>query len=85
MSQADIAGMIGTTEKNIGRWENGQNQPSVSSLAAIAKATGRDIDFFLTADSPSGSDDEDEEVAALPLDDYLRVLVRKIIREEVKS
>lgn len=82
MTQAQLARAIQTTERNIIRWENGQNQPRVASVAAIAKATGHDIDFFLTGSTES---DEDEEAAlqSMTLDEYLRVRIREILREEV--
>ena len=80
MSQVQLARAIGSTEKNISRWENGQNQPRLSSVVAIANATGHDIDFFLTG-STEGEDDE--EAAALTLDDYLRARIKQIMREEL--
>jgi transcriptional regulator with XRE-family HTH domain len=80
MTQAQLARAIQTTEKNISRWESDLNQPRVSSVVAIAKATGRDLDFFLTG---SAEADEDEETSgAMTLDDYLRVRVRQILAEE---
>lgn len=80
MSQAQLARAIQSTEKNIQRWETGQNQPRVSSVALIAKATGHDIDFFLTA---SDEADDDEEAAGMTLDAYLRSRIREILREEL--
>lgn len=80
MSQAQLAREIHSTEKNIQRWENGQNQPRVSSVALIAEATGHEIDFFLTGSSEA---DDDEEAAAMTLDAYLRLRVRQILREEL--
>lgn len=80
MSQSQLARAIGSTEKNISRWENGQNQPRLASVAAIASATGHDIDFFLTG-STEGEDDE--EAAAVTLDEYLRLRVKQIMREEL--
>jgi transcriptional regulator with XRE-family HTH domain len=78
MTQAQLSRAISTSEKNIARWETSQNQPRISSVAAIAKATGHDIDFFLTGTEDA---DEDEEAAVLTLDDYLRIRVRQIIGE----
>lgn len=82
LTQGQLARTIETSERNVIRWENEQNQPRVESVAAIAKATGRDLDFFLTGSSES---DDDEEAAALSLDDYLRVRVRQILREETAA
>ncbi len=80
MTQSQLARAIQTTEKNIGRWENEQNQPRIESVAAIAKATGRDVDFFVTA--AAAVDDGDEEPSALTLDEYLRARVLQILAEE---
>lgn len=83
MSQTQLARKIGTTEKNISRWENTLNQPRLASVAAIAQATGHDIDFFLT----ESSEDDDEESSALTaaeMDLYLTLharLQRSLIRE----
>lgn len=80
MTQAQLARSIETTERNIIRWENSQNQPRVSSVAAIAKATGRDLDFFLTGSAEG--EEEDEESSALTLDEYLRLRIRQMLVEE---
>jgi transcriptional regulator with XRE-family HTH domain len=79
MTQAQLARSIQTPERNIIRWENDQNQPRVEHVAAIAKATGRDLDFFLTG---SAEADDELETSALSLDDYLRARVRQILAEE---
>jgi len=47
MSQGQLARQIGTSERNIVRWETSKNQPRVESIAAIAEATGHDIDSLL--------------------------------------
>lgn len=82
LSQSQLARVIRTSERNIARWENSQNQPRISSVAAIAQATGRDIDFFLTGSSEA--DDDEEAAQALTLDEYLRLRIRAIVREEVE-
>jgi transcriptional regulator with XRE-family HTH domain len=79
LSQAQLARKLRTTEKNVSRWEGGENEPRIGALAAIARATGRDLDFFLTGSSEA---DEDEEAAVLSLDEYLRVRIRSILQEE---
>lgn len=60
MSQSQLARAVQTTERNIMRWESSSNQPRVESVVAIAQATGRDLDFFLTG----ASEEEDDEEAA---------------------
>lgn len=56
MTQAALARAIGTTERNIVRWETSKNQPRALSIAAIAQATGTDLVSLL-----NGSDEDDEE------------------------
>ncbi len=55
MSQGQLARQIGTSERNIVRWETSKNQPRVESIAAIAEATGHDIDSLLDPVDPARS------------------------------
>src|SRR5205823_4848239 len=82
MTQAHLARAINTSERNIARWENGPNQPRVSSVAAIAAATGKTIDYFLT---PNGDSDDDEESEPVTLDEFLRMRIRQMLREETTA
>ncbi|HVL53952.1 MAG TPA: helix-turn-helix transcriptional regulator [Vitreimonas sp.] len=84
MSQSQLARQVGTSERNIVRWENSKNQPRVESVAAIAEATGRDVDFFLSVNGASGDEDE-EESEAVTLDDFLRLRIRQLLREEAAA
>src|SRR5205085_2374743 len=81
LTQSQLARAIKTTERNVARWEGGDNEPRVSHIAAIAHATGRDLDFFLTGSTEA----EEDEEAALSLDEYLRVRVRQILHEELEA
>jgi transcriptional regulator with XRE-family HTH domain len=82
MTQAQLARSIRTTERNVVRWENSQNQPRVSSLHAIAEATGHTVDYFLSA--AGDEDDEESDPAAMTIDDYLRLRIRQIVHEETR-
>jgi transcriptional regulator with XRE-family HTH domain len=62
-TQNDLAHQLGVEQGHVSRWERGRVAPGARSLAAIAEATGRDIEFFLT-----GADAEDEDEAVLPAD-----------------
>lgn len=64
MTQAALARATGVSERNIVRWENDQHAPRFEHVAAIAAATGRDVDYF-TAPELS-SETEDEEAARVP-------------------
>lgn len=81
MSRTDLAISIRSSERNIARWESGQNQPRISSVAAIADATGHDIDFFLSGSEEAEDDEESDSMKTL--DGYLRLRIRQILREEV--
>lgn len=69
LSRGDLAHRVRTLSSDsiksdsgtIRRWEKGLNEPSASAVACIAKATGKDIEFFYE----QGGDDELEEEAAL--------------------
>jgi transcriptional regulator with XRE-family HTH domain len=60
MTQAALAVAAGTRERNIIRWENDQHSPRFEHVAAIAKATGKDIEFFV-AEAESTDDDEESD------------------------
>jgi transcriptional regulator with XRE-family HTH domain len=60
-THADLARATGKSETNVGRWERGQHEPRGEAVVAIARATGRDIEFFYI--DGDGEDDEDAEAA----------------------
>lgn len=62
MTQAELARKAGVSERNIVRWENDQHAPRVDHIAAIAQATGRDVEFFLTEEAA-----EEDDVSSQPL------------------
>lgn len=59
-SQADLAYALKVSERNIGRWERGENEPRGEAVVAIATATGHDVEFFYTE---ANSEDDDLEAA----------------------
>jgi transcriptional regulator with XRE-family HTH domain len=78
MSRTELARAAKTSERNLARWVSGQNQPRIESVAAIAEATGHDIDFFLTGTN----EDEDESEAALTRD--LMNVVERLVDRRMK-
>jgi len=76
MSQAQLARRIGTTEKNVSRWENTKNQPRLASVAEIAQATGHDIDFFLTESSEDDDEESEQPLTPAEMDLYLALHAR---------
>lgn len=51
LSQEQLARRLGTTQSVISRWERGHDEPRVSTLGAIARATGRRLVVDLVDDS----------------------------------
>jgi transcriptional regulator with XRE-family HTH domain len=83
MTQAALARAAGTRERNIIRWENDQHAPRFEHVAAIARATGKDIAFF--AQESSDEDEESRTVAGMSLDEILRLHVRALVRDELMA
>jgi len=79
LAEAARAHGVGITQSQISRYEN-DHEPSGRNALALAAALGVDVRELYADALPS---DEDEEVAAaLPFDEYLRLRVRQILREE---
>ena len=53
LSQKKLADGIGTSQRNIGRWENEENEPTMSQLIKLAKYFNCSIDFL------AGKDDDE--------------------------
>ena len=87
MSRADLAyairsasgGQIKANEQSVRRWEKALHSPSADGIAAIAQATGHDIEFFYTEADPDG--DEDDMAALLMA--ALSAFVDSKLRERV--
>ena len=50
ITQQQLAERLGTTQSVISRWERGHDEPRLSTLAAIARATGRRLNVELVDD-----------------------------------
>lgn len=77
LTQAALAVAAGTRERNIIRWENDQHSPRFEHVAAIAKATGKEVAFFASEQS---SDDEEGD----PVSD-LMTAIRRVVQAELKA
>jgi transcriptional regulator with XRE-family HTH domain len=80
MTQAQLARAVGTSERNIFRWEHGKNSPRLKYLSAIAAATGETVDHFLSADGDGdgtgGGDDDGEADPVGTLADALAAAIQ---------
>lgn len=72
----------GITQPQISRYENVDKpvEPSGRNALALARALGIEVTELYAGDSDSN--DADDGLTALPLDDYLRSRIRQIVREE---
>lgn len=69
MTQSQLARAVGTSERNIVRWENDQNAPRAEHVSAIAQATGTTVETLMES-----TGDDDDEPSAL-LEDLTKAIV----------
>ena len=74
-TQAEVAKAIKTSQRNIGRWENGENEPSASFVARLAKF------FDVSADYLLGLEDDFGVLTAAPMGESLTASERELIAE----
>ena len=63
LSQTKLAEIIQTSQRNIGRWENNENEPSYSQIIKLADFFGCSIDYLV------GRDDDYQIVSSGQLTD----------------
>ena len=56
LSQKELAGLLGISDRAISKWELGNSQPSSHHLVAMAEILGVDINEFLSADETPDMD-----------------------------
>jgi len=88
MSQTDLAVAVRKASprlkanpSDISRYESGKTTPGANVLAAIAKATGQEIDFFYE----QGGDDDLEEEAAQVTDALIDRIVEKRLQKRLRE
>lgn len=62
LSQQQLAKQIETTQSNIGRWENGINEPTASQLIKLADYFDCTIDFLVGRVDDFGISDNERSV-----------------------
>jgi transcriptional regulator with XRE-family HTH domain len=77
MTQAELAGMLGTTQSVVARWETGGREPSMATVARVVRASGHQLDVSITP----RDDDHDRLISdmlvLLPAD-RIRDLVNRV-------
>jgi transcriptional regulator with XRE-family HTH domain len=56
ISQATLAGRLGTTKSAISRWENGQVDPSFGAVVRAAEACSSSVEILLSEQEPDPHD-----------------------------
>lgn len=54
LTQSEVAKAIGTSQRNIGRWENGENEPAAVYVKALAEFFGVRADYLLGLEDDFG-------------------------------
>lgn len=75
LSHDRLADRVGTSRSHLIKLEKGWHRPSEPMLEAIARETGKDIEFFQTQTDPD--DDEEAALAAASFEELVRALVIK--------
>ena len=77
MTQADLAGKLGTTQSAIARWETGGTRPSLETLTRVARACELELRIGLAEPDP-GEVSLIERNLGLSASDRLDQLVRTV-------
>lgn len=54
LTQSDVAKAIGTSQRNIGRWENSENEPAAIYVKSLAEFFGVSTDYLLGLEDDFG-------------------------------
>lgn len=80
-SQLSVASLLGTNQPNVNRWANGELEPNLDYLKAIAKLAGRTADSLLLNDrQPFPALDPDAASLSVA---SIREIARAVVLEEV--
>ncbi len=93
VSQSALAQAIGTSQRNIGRWENKENEPTYSQLVKLADFFEVSIDFLVGRSDEldnvnvitNGAELSKDEKMLLECFDKLNIFERESILIQVKA
>lgn len=74
LTQAELANAIFTSQRNIGRWENAENEPTYSQLVKLADFFNVSIDFLVEREDDFGVKQFNETQSATLTSDEKRLL-----------
>ena len=84
LSQTALAQSVGTSQRNIGRWENGENEPTYSQLVKIADYFGVTIDYLVGREDDFGVV-KLENLSQISNDEKELISVYKLLSKEEKQ
>ena len=67
LSYQELSKRIGCTYQAVRNWAVGEREPSLDTVALIAKATGVDVYWILTGNEPGDTVVVDEDVITIPM------------------
>lgn len=70
LTQADVANAIGTSQRNIGRWESGINEPTSSSLIKLADFFRVSVDYLLGREDDFGNISVNNSMDGVSADEF---------------
>ena len=62
MTQADLANLMGVTDKAVSKWERDLSHPDVASFPRLAQALGVSVDELMASTSSSGRKKDVESI-----------------------
>ena len=81
LTQRDLSEKIGTSHRNIGRWENGENDISSFFLIKLADFFGCSIDYLVGREDEYGNVNVQNDRSLSSDEEYLLVTFRKISKQ----
>lgn len=75
LTQSEVANAIGTSQRNIGRWENGENTPAAIYIKALAEF------FCVSADYLLGLEDDFGVKTLTPMSDDITAEEKEMIKK----
>lgn len=75
LTQSEVANAIGTSQRNIGRWENGENTPAAIYIKALAEF------FCVSADYLLGLEDDFGVKTLTPMSDDVTAEEKEMIKK----
>lgn len=79
MTQAQLAELLGVSNRSVSRWENGITLPDVSLFVPLCRTLGMTLDEFFAGER-QGSATEELSVSARHMEGYTRYLSRRTHR-----